>query len=90
MKKRFRRHPSGGPRPARLLWASLLICAALLSCAWGLGEEAAGEKTLMAESGRLKLYLSSDLCAIEITDAWLDSEFEGGRHQRRIDMLDEM
>ena len=69
MKKRFRRHPSGGPRPARLLWASLLICAALLSCAWGLGEEAAGEKTLMAESGRLKLYLSSDLCAIEITDA---------------------
>ena len=28
--------------------------------------------------------------AIEITDAWLDSEFEGGRHQRRIDMLDEM
>ncbi len=28
--------------------------------------------------------------AIKITDAWLDSEFEGGRHQRRIDMLDEM
>ena len=28
--------------------------------------------------------------AIAITDAWLDAEFEGGRHQRRIDMLDEM
>lgn len=28
--------------------------------------------------------------AIKITDAWLNSEFEGGRHQRRIDMLDEM
>ena len=28
--------------------------------------------------------------AIEIVDTWLDSEFEGGRHQRRIDMLDEM
>lgn len=22
-----------------------------------------------------------------ITDAWLDAEFEGGRHQRRVDML---
>lgn len=28
--------------------------------------------------------------AIKIVDAWLDTEFEGGRHQRRIDMLDEM
>lgn len=25
-----------------------------------------------------------------ITQAWLDTEFEGGRHQRRVDMLDEM
>ena len=25
--------------------------------------------------------------ALEITDAWLDTEFEGGRHQRRVDML---
>lgn len=25
-----------------------------------------------------------------IVDEWLDTEFEGGRHQRRIDMLDEM
>ncbi len=28
--------------------------------------------------------------AIRITDAWLDTEFEGGRHKRRTDMLDEM
>ena len=28
--------------------------------------------------------------AIAITDAWLHAEFEGGRHQRRIVMLDEM
>lgn len=28
--------------------------------------------------------------AIAITDAWLDSDFEGGRHQRRIDLLNEM
>ena len=28
--------------------------------------------------------------AIEITKAWLDTEFEGGRHKRRTDMLDEM
>lgn len=26
--------------------------------------------------------------ALDITAAWLDTEFEGGRHQRRIDMLD--
>lgn len=25
--------------------------------------------------------------ALEITAAWLDTEFEGGRHQRRVDIL---
>jgi len=30
---------------------------------------------------------SKDL-AIKIIDAWLDSKFEGGRHERRIQMLD--
>ena len=25
--------------------------------------------------------------ALEIVGAWLDTEFEGGRHQRRVDML---
>ena len=28
--------------------------------------------------------------ALEIVDAFLDTEFEGGRHERRTDMLDEM
>lgn len=28
--------------------------------------------------------------AARIVDAWLDTEFEGGRHQRRVDMLDNM
>ena len=28
--------------------------------------------------------------ALEITAKWLDTEFEGGRHKRRTDMLDEM
>lgn len=28
--------------------------------------------------------------AKEIVDAWLDTEYEGGRHQRRVDMLDMM
>ena len=28
--------------------------------------------------------------AIRITDAWLDNEFQGGRHRRRTDMLDAM
>ena len=31
--------------------------------------------------------ISEDL-AIKIVDAWLNSEFEGGRHERRIQMLD--
>lgn len=28
--------------------------------------------------------------SIKITDTWLDTEFEGGRHKRRTDMLGEM
>ncbi len=28
--------------------------------------------------------------ALQLVDVWLDTEFEGGRHQRRIDMLNEM
>ncbi len=28
--------------------------------------------------------------AKNITQAWLDTEFEGGRHQRRVDMLNNM
>lgn len=28
--------------------------------------------------------------ACEIVDEWLNTEFEGGRHRRRVDMLDEM
>lgn len=28
--------------------------------------------------------------ALKIVDEWLDTEFEGGRHHRRVDMLDQM
>ena len=28
--------------------------------------------------------------AFDIVDAWLEEDFEGGRHQRRVDMLDNM
>ena len=28
--------------------------------------------------------------AIAITAAWLDADFEGGRHQRRVDLLDQL
>ena len=41
---------------------------------------------MIAMGGRIT---DTDL-AIKITDTWLNTEFEGGRHQRRIDMLDEM
>lgn len=33
---------------------------------------------------------TSDELALEITAAFIDTEFEGGRHKRRTDMLDEM
>lgn len=39
---------------------------------------------ILALSGRF----TSEEEAIAITDTWLDTEFEGGRHQRRIDMID--
>ncbi|MGN1334639.1 MAG: ribose 5-phosphate isomerase B [Anaerovoracaceae bacterium] len=28
--------------------------------------------------------------AVKIVDEWLDTEYEGGRHQRRVEMLDRM
>ena len=28
--------------------------------------------------------------AMEIVDTWLDTEFEGGRHQRRVNLLEQM
>ena len=28
--------------------------------------------------------------AYKIVDEWLDTEFEGGKHQRRVEMLDKM
>ena len=28
--------------------------------------------------------------ALEIVDEWLDTEFEGGRHQTRIDMISDI
>jgi ribose 5-phosphate isomerase B len=31
----------------------------------------------------------SEAVAIEILDAWLTTPFEGGRHQRRIELIDE-
>ena len=31
-----------------------------------------------------------DETALKIVDTWLDTEFEGGRHKRRTDMLDAM
>jgi ribose 5-phosphate isomerase B len=33
--------------------------------------------------------LVSEEAAVAILDAWLAGQFEGGRHQRRIAMIDE-
>ena len=32
----------------------------------------------------------TDPIALQIVDAWLDAEYEGGRHQKRVDMLAEI
>ncbi|WP_027400261.1 ribose 5-phosphate isomerase B [Anaerovorax odorimutans] len=44
------------------------------------------DSNILAMGGRIL----SKQEALEITKAWLDTEFEGGRHQRRVDMLNEM
>lgn len=41
---------------------------------------------ILALGGRILSYCE----ATAIVDTWLASEFEGGRHQRRIDLLDQM
>lgn len=33
--------------------------------------------------------ITGESLAIDIVDTWLKSKYEGGRHQKRIDMLDE-
>jgi len=44
------------------------------------------DANIIALGGRV---LEADY-AIELVDLWLETEFEGGRHQRRVDMLNEM
>jgi ribose 5-phosphate isomerase B len=41
---------------------------------------------ILAMGGRI----IDDELAIKMTDEWLDTQFGGGRHQRRVSMLDEM
>lgn len=41
---------------------------------------------MIALGGRL----TEPALALQMVDTWLDTDFEGGRHQRRTDMLDEM
>ncbi len=41
---------------------------------------------ILALGGRI----TDEKLALEIVDKWLYTEFEGGRHKRRTDMLDEM
>ena len=44
------------------------------------------DANMLAMGGRI----TDDDTALKITAAWLDTEFEGGRHQRRVDMLNDM
>ncbi|WP_312094956.1 ribose 5-phosphate isomerase B [Aminipila sp.] len=44
------------------------------------------DANILAMGGRI----TDTEAAKNITQAWLDTEFEGGRHQRRVDMLNNM
>lgn len=44
------------------------------------------DANMLALGGRT----TEDGLALEIVKTWLETEFEGGRHQRRVDMLDNM
>ncbi len=44
------------------------------------------DANVLALGGRITSFEN----AREITDIWLGTEFEGGRHQRRVDQLDSM
>lgn len=44
------------------------------------------DSNILAMGGRIT---NAEL-ALDITKAWLDTQFEGGRHQRRVDMLDKI
>ena len=44
------------------------------------------DANMLAMGGRT----TDEETALKITEKWLDTEFEGGRHQRRVDMLNSM
>ena len=44
------------------------------------------DANMLAMGGRT----TDEKTALEITRVWLETEFEGGRHQRRVDALNEM
>lgn len=44
------------------------------------------DSNILAIGGRI----TGAEAALAITEVWLDTGFEGGRHQRRVDMLDKM
>lgn len=58
-----------GGRGMKKSFLALLFCAALLLAAPAMAESAAEESILIAQNDRLSLYLSPNLCAIEIHDA---------------------
>ena len=37
--------------------------------------------------GKMELFIVGSELAKMITEAWLDAKFEGGRHERRVQML---
>ena len=43
------------------------------------------DSNILAMGGRL----IGDVLALEVVDTWLETPFEGGRHQRRIEKMDE-
>ncbi len=65
--KLFTACKEGGRAVRKLCWIAL-CCAALLLCAPALAQEGAAERIFISENERLALYLSGDLCSIDIED----------------------
>ena len=66
--------------------AQLVCCSTLLTTTMAEMAKRHNNANILALGGRLLTAAE----AMELIDIWLDREFEGGRHQRRVDQLDAM
>ena len=81
-------YPISGYKVARMV-ADGEVDGGILICGTGVGISLAANKV-----EGIRAVVCSEVIGVEtakdIVDAWLGAEYEGGRHQVRIDMIDEI